>query len=114
MNQRGFAESTQWAILTPVALLAVLGLVQLGVWLHGRTVASQAAATVADLHAVGNPNAVSSGIRVADQGGLRDVAVLVRSTQGLVQVTVRGRAPVFFDLGQGLIQETAVLPQERP
>lgn len=114
MNQRGFAESTQWAILTPVALLTVLGLVQLGVWLHGRTVASQAAATVADLRAASSPDAAASGLRVAHQGGLRDVSVQIATTDGLVLVTVHGRAPVFFDLGQGTISETAVLPQEQP
>ncbi|WP_415153283.1 TadE/TadG family type IV pilus assembly protein, partial [Propionicimonas sp.] len=43
------AESTQWTVLLPTLLLLVLGLVQVGVWLYSRTVAAQAAATVADL-----------------------------------------------------------------
>ena len=53
VNQRGVAESTQWAMLLPILLLLVLGLVQTGVWLYSRTVAAQAAAAVADLRATG-------------------------------------------------------------
>mgnify|MGYP001764810424 CR=1 FL=1 len=47
MNQRGLAESTQWALLAPSLLFLILGLVQLGVWLHARTVVASAAAATA-------------------------------------------------------------------
>jgi Flp pilus assembly protein TadG len=113
MSQRGASESTQWAVLTPVLLLLILGLVQLGVWLHARTVASQAAATVADLSANGDSDAVAAGRRVADAGGLEQIAITTEVRSGVVVVTVNARAPMFFDIGQGNITERAVLPLEQ-
>lgn len=116
MNQRGVSESVQWAILLPALLLLVLGLVQVGVWLYSRTVAAQAAATVADLRA-GGPEADTAarqaGRRVATAGGLEQVEITVDVAADHLLVTVSGRAPLFFDVGQGLIVERAVLPLER-
>ncbi len=115
MNQRGVAESTQWAVLLPVLLLLVLGLVQTGVWLYSRTVAAQAAAAVADLRATGpaaDSAAREAGRRVAGAGGLEQVEISESTEAGHLVVTVSGRAPVFFDLGQGRIVERAVLPVE--
>ncbi len=116
MNQRGVAESTQWAILLPALLLLVLGLVQTGVWLYSRTVAAQAAAVVADLRATGpsvESAAIEAGHRVASAGGLEGVSISVAADGGLLVATVSGRAPLFFDVGQGLVVERAVLPLER-
>ncbi|MCC6497190.1 MAG: pilus assembly protein [Propionibacteriaceae bacterium] len=116
MNQRGVAESTQWAILLPVLLLLVLGLVQLGVWLQSRTVASQAASVAADLRATGpaaDAAAREAGRRVATRGGLDEVEISFAAADGHLVVTVSGRAPLFFDIGQGLIIERAVLPLEQ-
>lgn len=116
MNQRGVAESTQWAILMPTLLALVLGLVQLGVWLHSRTVAGQAAAVVADLRASGTAAdgaARDAGRRVATSGGLHQVTIRVDTDADRLVVTVSGRAPLFLDLGQGVIIERAVLPLEQ-
>lgn len=116
MNQRGVAESTQWAIVLPTLLLLVLGLVQVGVWLYARTVAAQAAAAVADLRATGpaaDDAARRAGQRIATSGGLEQVAIRVDAAGDHLVVTVTGRAPVFLDLGQGRITERAVLPLER-
>ena len=115
MNQRGVAESTQWAILLPTLLLFVLGTVQLGVGLYSRTVASQAAAVAADLRATGpaaEAAARLAGERVAANGGLQQVEIGVAADNGHLVVTVSGRAPLFFDIGQGFIVERAVLPLE--
>lgn len=112
MSQRGISESTQWALLTPLVMLLTLGLVQLGVWLHARTVAGEAAATVADLMAAGSLGAAAAGERVASAGGLQQVAISATRDGGLVVVTVTGRVPIFFDVGQGQIAERAVLPAE--
>ena len=115
-GQRGVAESTQWALLLPLLLALVLGLVQLGVWLYSRTVAAQAAAAVADLRATGpaaEESARETGRRIAADGGLEQVQIAVDTDAGHLVVTVSGRAPVFFDIGQGLIVERAVLPLER-
>ncbi len=113
MNQRGFAESTQWAVLTPVVLLLVLGLVQVGVWLHARTVAAEAAATVADLSAAGSSSAQAAGRRVAALAGLEEVQITTSTDTESVVVTVSARAPLFFDIGQSRIVERAVLPREK-
>jgi Flp pilus assembly protein TadG len=109
------AESTQWAILAPTLLGLVLGLVQLGVWLHSRTIAASAAAAVADVRVLGSSRdaaAREAGRRVALAGGLQDVDVQLSTRADVVVVTVSGRAPLFFDLGQGRVAETAVLPRE--
>ncbi len=45
-------------------------------------------------------------------GGLQDVDIQLSTGADMVLVTVSGRAPLFFDLGQGRVAETAVLPRE--
>lgn len=114
MNQRGISESTQWALLAPLLMLLTLGLVQLGVWLHARTVVGEAAATVADLMASGSPGAAAAGERLVATAGLDEVAISSVVSGGTVVVTVSGRVPIFFDIGQGRIVERAVLPAEVP
>ncbi len=112
MNQRGVSESTQWAVLTPLVLMLLLGLIQTAVWLHARTVAQQAAATVADLHAARVADPIVAGIRVATSGGLQQVNISITDSGGLLVTTVTGRAPIFFDVGQGAVEARAVLPRE--
>jgi TadE-like protein. len=114
MNQRGVAESVQWAILMPALLMLILGLVQTGIWLHGRAVAAATAATIADLRVPGGDPvaAEEAGRRVAASGGLIDVAVEVHADAGLLVVTVTGRPLTFLDFGLTRIQERAVLPVE--
>jgi Flp pilus assembly protein TadG len=115
VNERGLAESTQWAVVVPVLLALVLGLVQVGIWLHGRSVAGQAAAAAADRLAgqgsLVEAETVARG--VADRGGLQQLAVATSTVGELVTVTVSGRMPVFFDVGQSWVSESAVLPRER-
>ena len=116
MNERGVSESTQWAILVPVLLFLVLGLVQFGVLLYSRGVASQAAAAAADLRAVGSHQAQHArdvGQRIAESGGLMGTRITMDASGDLLVVTVSGRAPLFVDLGQGQVVERAVLPLER-
>lgn len=112
MSQRGNSESTQWAILTPLVLLLVLGLVQWGVWLHARTVAAEAAATVADLSGSGANAATGAGRRVAESGGLQSIEISTATHPDVVVVTVRARARMFFDFGQSLVVGQSVLPRE--
>ena len=86
------------------------------VWLHARTVAANAAAAVADLRVMGasqDSAAREAGRRIADNGGLQDVSIGLAAHSDVLVVTVSGRAPLFFDLGQGRIAETAVLPLEK-
>lgn len=114
MNQRGVAESTQWAILLPLLLTLVLGLIQLGVWLYSRTAAAQAAATVADLRASGSEeSARQAGLRIAQAGGLQQVEITIAQRGNRLQVTVSGAAPLPVLLGDPMISEVAVLPLEQ-
>ncbi len=112
MNQRGLAESTQWALVLPTLLAVLLGLVQTGVWLYGRTVATQAAGAAADAAAMGRalePPAAA----IASRGGLTEVTIRVGRDSGSVTVVVTGRVPTFFDLGQGQVSGQAILPLEQ-
>ncbi|PFG18322.1 TadE-like protein [Propionicimonas paludicola] len=114
MNQRGVAESVQWAILMPALLMLILGLVQTGIWLHGRAVAAAAAATIADLRAPGDDPAAAeeAGRRVATTGGLTEVGIDIAVDRDLLVVTVTGRPLSFLDFGLTQIRERAVLPAE--
>ena len=112
MNERGLAESTQWAVVLPVLLAVVLGLVQTGVWLYGRTVAAQAAGAAADAAALGRA-AEPAARAITSRGGLADVTIRASRDTGTVTVTVSGRVPTFFDLGQGRVSGQAVVPVER-
>ena len=94
-------------------LALILGLVQLGVGLHARTVAA-AAAAVADLGdgrlpGFGRPRSWATHADNGDWGRLHRSCCAF----DVLVVTVSGRAPLFFDLGQGRIAETAVLPLEK-
>ncbi|MGB7963129.1 MAG: TadE/TadG family type IV pilus assembly protein [Propionicimonas sp.] len=116
MNERGLAESTQWAIVMPALLGLVLGLVQTGIWLQGRSVASQAAAAAADVRASGakfQAEAEAIATAIAHHGGLTEVAVSTSQRHGRVQVTVAGRTQVFLDVGQSRVVEHATLPWEQ-
>ncbi|MDN5565044.1 MAG: pilus assembly protein, partial [Luteococcus sp.] len=51
-DERGLSESLQWAVLLPVVMLTVLGIIQSGIWLHGRSVAANAALAGAEAQAL--------------------------------------------------------------
>ncbi len=116
MSERGLADSLQWAVLVPALLGLVLGTIQTGIWLHGRTVASDAALAAAEEVAWSRSTdaearAVAEGI--AADGGVVGVSVSIDRTGALVEVRVSGRVTTFFDVGQGRLSEVAVLPLER-
>lgn len=115
-DERGLSDSLQWALLAPVVLLAVLGLVQAGVVLHARNSVRQAAMGAAEAEAVlgsrgGDGQAVAARIAAP---GVEDVTTTVVRSGGTVTVVVRGRAPVFFDLGMAGVEARAVMPLEVP
>jgi Flp pilus assembly protein TadG len=113
-TDRGASESLQWALITPALLLSVLGLVQGGVWLHGRQVLHSAAAAAAEAESVRDAPAGSgegAARRVAGSTVI-DLAVSVDRTPTRVVVTVTGRAPLFFEIGQGVLTARAAAPIE--
>lgn len=116
-DERGVSESVAWAVLAPLVLVLVLGIVQGAVWAHGRTVASNAAVAAAEEASVlggsGVPGAVAAGESLARGGGLADVSVRVVPGPDAVTAVVTGRTVTFFDLGQSRLEARATRPLER-
>jgi Flp pilus assembly protein TadG len=115
-SERGVSESVQYALIWPVLMLATLGIIQAGIWLHGRNVALRAATAAADT-ARGSygttAEAEEIAIGIARSGGLQHVGVSVSRSPTAVMVTVRAQAVLMLDLGLGSLSETASAPVER-
>ena len=115
-DERGLSESVQWAILWPLLMLLTLGIIQVGIFLHGHNVAQRAATAAVDA-ARGSYGAVADAEHLAETiaaaGGLNDISVRVRRTGTTVSADVYGNAPMIFDLDLGRINETATAPLER-
>jgi len=112
-DERGLSESVQLSVVFP---LLTLGIIQGGLWLHGRNVAHRAATAAVDVArgSYGSPaEARELAMSLATAGGLRNVAVDVSAGSTEVRVVVRASAPVMLDLGLGGLQETAAAPRER-
>jgi Flp pilus assembly protein TadG len=108
--------STSFAVIMPVLLLVIFGVIEAGIWWHGRHVAAQAADTATDIARSHNANlgrAQQAGRHVADVGGLQRVSVSVHRGQDRVTATATGRVPMPVDLGWGAISQTATAPTER-
>jgi Flp pilus assembly protein TadG len=115
-DERGLSESVQWAVLWPLLLLVTLGIIQAGIFLHGRNVALRAATAAVDA-ARGSYGSVAEaeqlGAMIAGSGGLRNISVRVQQTGTTVRADVSAYPPMIFDLDLGRINETAAAPLER-
>ena len=114
-DERGLSESTQWAVLFSLLMLLTLGIIQVGITLHGRNVAQRAATAAVDtargsFGSTTEAQQVAQGI--AQSGGLQGVTI--RISRGAISVTadVTGRAPAILDIASR-IHETASAPLER-
>ena len=115
-DERGLSESVQWAVLWPALLLVTLGIIQTGIFLHGRNVAQRAATAAVDAArgSYGSPtDAEHLAETIAGSGGLTHVSVRVQRTGVAVSADVSGYAPMIFDLDLGRITATAAAPLER-
>jgi Flp pilus assembly protein TadG len=115
-DERGLSESVQWAVLWPLLMLLTLGIIQAGIFLHGRNVAQRAATAAVDAARGSYGSAADAehlGGSIATSGGLRNISVRVHRTGTTVTASVSGNAPMIFDLSLGRINETAVAPLER-
>ena len=115
-DDRGLTESVQLAILWPLLMLATLGIIQSGIWLHARNVAFRAATVAVDAArgsygSAADAEAAARG--VAESGGLKQVHVSVIRRAAIVDVTVRARAVLILDLGLGSLTANASAPVER-
>jgi Flp pilus assembly protein TadG len=115
-DERGLSESVQWAILWPALMLLTLGIIQAGIFLHGRNVAQRAATAAVDT-ARGSygseADAQHLGETIAGSGGLRNISVRVQRTGTTVSADVSANVPMIFDLRLGKISGTATAPVER-
>ncbi len=92
-HERGMSESVSWALLVPVIMLCLLGLIQGAIWVNGRTVATNAALAAAESQALlgaGSGDGERVALEIAVGGGLEGVTVGVTRSSGLVTVAVSG------------------------
>ena len=115
-DQRGLSSSTQLAVVFPLLMLLTLGIVEAGLWLHGRNVAQRAATAAVDV-ARGSRGTAAEGEQRARElaagGGLTEVVVHVERGPQTVTADVRAQATLVLDLGLGTLRETASGPRER-
>jgi Flp pilus assembly protein TadG len=114
-DERGLSESTQWAVLFSLLMLLTLGIIQGGIYLHGRNVAQRAATAAVDaargsLGSTAEAQQIAQGI--ARSGGLDEVAVHVNRGGNTVTAEVTGTAPAILDI-VSRVHETASAPRER-
>ena len=115
-DERGLSESVQWAVLWPLLMLLTLGIIQAGIFLHGRNVAQRAATAAVDVARGSYGSAADAehlGESIASSGGLKSISVRVQRTGTTVTADVSAYPPMIFDLDLGRINETAVAPLER-
>ena len=115
-DQRGLSESTQWAVLWPLILLVGLGIIQAGIYLHGRNVAQRAATAAVDA-ARGSYGSVAEAQQLAEgiarSGGLRSVSISINRGPDVVTADVRADPVLILDIGVGRLRETAAAPREK-
>jgi Flp pilus assembly protein TadG len=106
----------QFAVVWPVLMLVTLGVLQAGLYLHGRNVAQRAAAAAVDT-ARGSSGSVQAAREaaavLARSGGLDGVTVDVVRGPTEVTATVTAASPLLLDLGLGGLHESAAAPRER-
>ena len=115
-DERGLSESVQWAILWPLLMLLTLGIIQVGIFLHGHNVAQRAATAAVDAARGSYGTAADAqhlAETIASSGGLENISVRVQRTGTTAKADVSGNAPTIFDLGLGRITEAATAPLER-
>jgi len=97
------AESVQWAILMPLVVTCVIGVIGVSQWLSGRSAAQDAAFAGAESGAVSGDDAVkaatAAAARVAESSGLVDVVVVTQLQDGQLSVEVSARVPTFLPNG---------------
>jgi Flp pilus assembly protein TadG len=115
-DERGLSESVQWAVLWPALMLLTLGIIQAGIFLHGRNVAQRAATAAVDAVRGSYGSAAEAehlAANIASSGGLKNISVRVQRTGTTVSADVSASSPMIFDLQLGRIIETAAAPMER-
>lgn len=114
-DDRGVSESTQWAMLAPLIMLILLGLIEAGLWFQARQAVNQAALSVAESCAIAGAPADPEALarRFTDRAGLTAVSVRVSEQAALIRVEVQAGVPLL--LGPDLtVRSAATRPKEAP
>jgi Flp pilus assembly protein TadG len=107
------------AVIFPVVLLLIWGLLQLGLWLHGRNVcqgAAEEAVRAGAPYGAAEADALDAGYTFAGQAGrglLHDTHVAVVRTDDQIRATVEADVLTVAPFFPSHIRQTAVLPVER-
>lgn len=108
------SEALTWAVLAPVLLLALLAVIEAGVWLHARSVVQQAALTAAETQALDAAPAGSAEQIVSQMTAeLTEVRTTTSVSAESVAVTVSARVPLALELGLAQVSASASRPRER-
>lgn len=113
-DERGVNQSVPLALVTPVLLFAVLGIIQAGLWMHATTVATRAAQAGADaarsVHG-SDGQAIGVATRIARSNGLAAIEASAYRDARQVTVVVRADAPLV--LVPVSVEARASAPRER-
>jgi Flp pilus assembly protein TadG len=102
--------------MCPLLMLLTLGIIQAGIYLHGRNVAQRAATSAVDVSRGSFGTAAEAeriAASVAHAGGLRNVQVRVSRGSAEVVADVSARPVSILDMGLFEVHETARAPRER-
>jgi Flp pilus assembly protein TadG len=109
--------STQLAVMMPALLFWVMLIVQYGLWVHAKQVATAAAAEAVDVAQVpGNTAARAEAAArsfLTQSGNLVHITVVVTPTAEQVTVRVRGQAPQLVPGFSWTVAAVAQAPIER-
>lgn len=116
-DERGF-ETAETAIVLPVLLLLILGLVQGGLWYHGTNLVQAAAVNAyesARLYGATTADGVSAGSTTAEQAGgmLTDVNVTVTRNGNEITANVTATTPGLLPGVNTIVTKTVTGPVER-
>ena len=116
-DERGF-ETAETAIVLPVLLLLILGIVQGGLWYHGTNLVQAAAVNAyesARLYGATSADGINAGTTTAEQTGgmLTDITVSVTRTGTEVTATVTATTPGLLPGVNTTVTKTITGPVER-
>lgn len=115
-DQRG-RSSVELAIVAPVLLLVIFGIVQAAVWYTARNAAESSAAACAEaargITATTADGRAAAASVAGQSGALRDISVDVRATGDEVTCTVGGQGAYLISFGPGLISTSVSMPKDR-
>lgn len=115
-DERGVSDSTQWALLTPLVLFLILGILQLGLWGYGRTVVANAAGAAAEEAAPMGATAANgeeAARAILSSAGLSEVTISVSVDGEQVVADVSGHVPGLVDLGTTGVSAQVTRAKER-